>query len=80
MRVGIIRTVTGQPRPLYHDELAEFLSLAAEIQAAEGLDVDTALDRAAEQLDELAHYYPYMWDSTALTAGNWDAMAGAIPF
>jgi hypothetical protein len=80
MNAGVIRTVIGDTRPLHQDELGEFLSLAAEIQAAEGLDVDAALDRAAEQLDELGHYYPYLWDSTAFTAGNWDAMAGAIPF
>ena len=80
MKAGLIRTVVGAYRPIERDELGEFLSLAAEIQAAEGLTVDAALDRAAEQLDELAHYYPYMWDSTAWSAGNWDAAAGAIPF
>ena len=80
MRHALIRTVVGDTRPLHCDELGEFLSLALEIQQAEGLTVDAALDRAAEQLDELAHYYPYMWDSTAFTAGNWDAAAGAIPF
>ena len=80
MKQGLIRTVIGDSRPIRQDELGEFLSLAAEIQATEGVTVDAALDRAAEQLDELAHYYPYLWDSTAFTAGNWDAAAGAIPF
>ena len=80
MKAGLIRTVVGDSRPIRQDELGEFLSLAAEIQAAEGLTVDAALDRAAEQLDELAHYYPYMWDSAAWSAGNWAAAAGAIPF
>ncbi len=80
MRDALIRTVIGDTRPLHQDELAEFLQLALEIQSAEGLTVDAALDCASEQLDELAHYYPYLWDSTAFTAGNWDAIAGAIPF
>ncbi len=68
------------PRADDHYSLTELGELMLEIASDEGLDLDTALDRAAEQLDELAHYYPYMWDSTAFTAGNWDAAAGAIPF
>ena len=66
--------------PDTHYSLTELGELMLELAHTEGLDLDTAFDRAAEQLDELAHYYPYLWDSTAFTAGNWDAAAGAIPF
>ena len=79
MSVGLIRTVLGNSRPLYQDELGEFLSLAAEIQVAEGLDVDAAMDAAAEQLDRL-QWDQVNWDNAAFNAGNWDAAAGAIPF
>ena len=63
MNAGLIRTVAGDSRPLHQDEVAEFLQLAAEIQTAEGLTVDAALDRAAEQLEVLRYPSPYMWDS-----------------
>jgi hypothetical protein len=79
MRDAFIRTVTGQPRPLRQDELAEFLQLALEIQQAEGLTVDAALDRAAEQLDRL-RYYQLDWDNFAINLGNWDGLADVIPF
>ena len=80
MKHGLIRTVVGDTRPLRQYELAEFLALATEIQQTEQLDFVQAFVRAAEQLDELAHYYPYLWDSAAFSAGNWDAATGAIPF
>ena len=79
MRAGIIRTVTGQPRPLERDELGEFLSLAAEMQAAEGLTVDAALDRAAKELDDL-RYYVFDWNRSAANGGNPHAGADAVPF
>ncbi len=59
--------------------LTELAALALEIQAAEGLDLDTALDRAARELD-LLKYYQVEWDNSAVNVGNWDASAGAIPF
>ena len=59
--------------------LTELAALALEIQAAEGLDVDRALDRAARELERL-RYYQVEWDNSAVNAGNWDAIAGAIPF
>ncbi len=59
--------------------LTELAQLALEIQAAEGLDVDAALDRAAREVDLLT-YYQAEWDTSAVNAGNWDAIPGAIPF
>jgi hypothetical protein len=78
MKDALIRTITGA-RPLRETELGEFLSLAAEIQAAEGLTVNAALDAAAKELDDL-RYYQLDWDRSAANAGNWDTIAGAIPF
>ena len=68
------------PRADEHYSLTEMGELMLEIACTESLDLDTALDRAAAQLDELTQYYPYLWDSTAFTAGNWAADARVIPF
>ena len=58
--------------------LTELAALALEIQTAEGLDVDQALDRAVKEL-EVLRYYQLEWDTVAVNAGNQDAIASAIP-
>ncbi len=66
------QAVIAQPK--HHTDqrysLTELGALALEIQAVEGLDLDTALDRAAERLDFLRNYYPYDWDRSAVNGGN----------
>ncbi len=55
--------------PDTHYSLTELDELMLELAHTEGLDLDTALDRAAEQLDEL-RYYVYDWDRSAVNGGN----------
>ncbi len=62
-----------------HYSLTELGELMLELAQAEDLDLDTALDRAAEELDRL-HSYVSDWDRCAANAGNWVARSGAIPF
>ncbi len=58
------------PRADEHYSLTELGELMLELAHTEGLDLDTALARALEQLDFLRNYYPYDWDRAAVNGGN----------
>ncbi len=58
------------PGPNEHYSLTELGDLMLELAHTEGLDLDTALDRAAEQLEELSRFYPFAWDCAAVNGGN----------
>ena len=67
------------PRADEHYSLTELAELMLEIASDEGLDLDTAFDRAAEQLDVLRNYYPYDWDRAAVNGGNFSGET-LLPF
>jgi hypothetical protein len=66
------------PRADEHYSLTELGELMLELAHTEGLDLDTALDRTAEELDSLT-WYVYDWDRSAVNAGNFSGDM-LIPF
>ncbi len=66
------------PRADEHYSLTELAELMLEIASDEGLDLDTAFDRAAKELNSLK-WYVYDWDRSAVNGGNFSGET-LLPF